>query len=36
MSLIEEVMRRSAHERTAAMPGSLHSAPLHAAPRASR
>ncbi len=24
MSLIEEVMRRSAHERTAAMPGSLH------------
>jgi capsular exopolysaccharide synthesis family protein len=27
MSLTEEVMRRSAHERTAAMPGSLHSAP---------
>jgi len=25
MSLIEEVMRRSAHERTAAMPGSVHS-----------
>lgn len=27
MSLIEEVMRRAAHERTAAMPGSLHSSP---------